>query len=201
MRPPPIYWRRADAQPLRANRENGDGVRDDDGLLTMQVMNFVVDSGGLEAPYIYHGRFEARLHALGGRTIATAEEGGCDRRLLRAAFMKRKMHSTEGEPGECRCRIVRKIAITVLAITLTTLAGTASAQTGAGKNANAAEKRNCLNITPDHPIGGSPPPPFSVPSYCRRVCAEVHKVYDPSAKFDPPSCMCCDPSSSTGGRR
>ena len=78
MRPPPIYWRRADAQPLRANRENGDGVRDDDNLLTMQVTNFLVDSVGLEAPHLYHGRFEARLHALGGRTIATADEGGCD---------------------------------------------------------------------------------------------------------------------------
>ena len=65
MRPPPIYWRRADAQPLPANRENGDGVRDDDGLLTMQVTNFLVDSVGLEAPHVYHRRFEARLHALG----------------------------------------------------------------------------------------------------------------------------------------
>jgi hypothetical protein len=150
---------------------------------------------------MYNGRFEARLYAFGGRTIATADESGCDRSLLRAAVMKRKIRPTEGESGECRCRTVRRIAIIVLAITLTTLAGTASAQTDAGKNANAAEKRICLNITPDHPIGGSPPPPFSVPSYCRRVCAEVHKVYDPSAKFDPPSCMCCDPSSSTGGPR
>ena len=136
-----------------------------------------------------------------GRTIATADGGCCDRSWLRAALMKRKMRPTKGESGECRCRTVRKIASIVLSITLTTLAGTASAQTGAGKNASAAEKQNCRNITPDHPIGGSPPPPFSVPSYCRRVCAEVHKVYDTSAKFDPPSCMCCDPSSSKGGPR
>ena len=31
----PIQWRRAAAQPLRAKRENGNGGRDDDNLLTM----------------------------------------------------------------------------------------------------------------------------------------------------------------------
>ena len=59
----------------------------------------MVDSVGLEAPHIHHGRFKARLHALGGRTIATADGRCCDRSWLRAALMKRKMRSTEGNPA------------------------------------------------------------------------------------------------------